>query len=345
MRPAESWEAPVFTEDSPSNKLSNVQLKARSGSTLDGSSSQSLSLSKVIKYAKYKESLTVGSSGIHKEISFSNDDRRTGILYQNLGGNEKKLTKKVITDPAISTYRSTNGRKGNHDKDRNFKQGVGLEEDRADCKGKFMGFSKPVPRWSNLPSTKKAPGWGESKKNKEVSTIEHTSGAPSKQVKICWWWRKGRCHRGDKCWFAHNITDMNKNKESSRWHGKSRRGRTQLNNENARNKPGNNRSPKEREREKRSHRWTAREVKGLARKATWRLGRELNLEWPANAKEEVVSKLIIDRLKESGRLCTGFQSHIGPPKIVCMKIPKNKKSLVTGSALGRGAGNGNRLVD
>ena len=59
-----------------------------------------------------------------------------------------------------------------HNKDRNSKQGFGLEQDWADVGGKSMDFSKPIPGWTNLPSTKKTPREVEFKDIKEVLTSE-----------------------------------------------------------------------------------------------------------------------------------------------------------------------------
>ena len=113
LPPAKPSRASVFeldiqrNENSPPNTLSSAQLKARSKSTLDGDTSQSLSLSKVVKYANYKRSLNTKTSDIHNDVSFTGEDKRTEIRCPNLSGKGQRLTKKVSNDPVIPGDRPT----------------------------------------------------------------------------------------------------------------------------------------------------------------------------------------------------------------------------------------------
>ena len=59
----------------------------------------------------------------------------------------------------------------------------------------------------------------------------------------------------------------------------------------------------------------------------------------------MVSKLVVDCLEESGSLCAGSQSHLGPANKVGMITPKNERHLANTSTLGRSEGDEDRLVD
>ena len=77
-------------------------------------------------------------------------------------------------------------------------------EDLADEEDKPINFSEPIPGLSSSTSRK---GSTEIKSDTivNVQKSELTSLAHKKHGKMCWWWRKGRCHHGDECWFEHNL--------------------------------------------------------------------------------------------------------------------------------------------
>ena len=149
-------------------------------------------------------------------------------------------------------------------------------------------FSKPIPGLPSLSTSREESIEIGSNTIENALTSEQISLAHKKHGKICWWWRKGRCHHGNKCWFEHNFGHTEPGRGSLRNKSITRQGW----------KASIYRSPRERERDKRSHMWRWEEVKELTTKALWKLGRELKMILPVKTKREALIKLIIaDRSK------------------------------------------------
>ena len=144
---------------------------------------------------------------------------------------------------------------------------------------------------------------------KELDAEDHEKLSASRQVpirrtntKVCWKRRKGRCHWGEKCWFAHSEHKNETDNENRSRPDPRKGGRTQIEHENNKKQIKFLKSPRERERDKRTHLWTAKEVMTLKLWGLWKLGQELKLMWPANTKRKVLCNLIMDCLKETGKL-------------------------------------------
>ena len=238
------------------------------------------------------------------------------VERQDFDKNELKIMEMVGLDPDVSTDCSTKGVMSTQDKDGNSNLWLcSQKEDWADEDNKPTDFSKPIPGMPNLPAPQKESTEIVSDIQEKVRTAVKILSASKKHGKTCWWWRKGRCHHGDKCWFEHNSGDTEAVRGSLRSPSIERKGRKQIHDTNPNHLSGTYRSPRERERDKCSHSWRKGEVMVLTMRVLWKLGRELKLVWPVDTKREELINLIIARLRVVDNLKVSSGKHIMKPTI------------------------------
>ena len=149
--------------------------------------------------------------------------------------------------------------------------------------------------------------------NEMILTLVKISSERKTHGKTCWWWRKGRCHHGDKCWFEHNFRDTELGRGSPKSANILRKGTKQIHATNLKHISGMNRSPRERERDKGPHSRRGGKVMKPTMRVLRKLGRELKLAWPVDTKRDAVTKLIIAQLRNPDEVKSGSQKHLAKP--------------------------------
>ena len=136
-------------------------------------------------------------------------------------------------------------------RDTNSKAGIGWEQHYwANMDVNSIDSSKPIPDLPTLSTSNKTIREIESDVNVKASIPGEISPTSKKHGKVCWWWRRGRCHHGNKCWFAHNNDANDPVRGSHGTISNIKKGKTQLHHVNLQSLSGRNRSPRERERNK-----------------------------------------------------------------------------------------------
>ena len=289
---------------------------------MDGDSPQSLSLSNGKDFVNSKQGINPRNSGNHEAVLVPAEDKTSGLERLDIDGKELNPRRMWRTDPGVSMDRSTIGEISSQNKDRNSKLGLNSDrEDWADVEDKPTDFSKPIPGLPSLSTSREESIEIGSNTIENALTSEQISLVHKKHGKICWWWRKGRCHHGDKCWFEHNLDVTGAARRSHRGPTIKRKSWKQIHPPNSKCQPGNYRSPRERERDKCSYSWGHREVMELNMETLWKLGRELKMVWPSNIKKGALTKLIMARLRDNGNL--NLDSQWRPTKSSRWRVMKN----------------------
>ena len=289
---------------SPPDRQVPTELKARPQSILEGDSSQSLSLSKVLKLASSIYSIN-GTPGNNRYFPSPVKDNPMETALLNSNGKDCKPMKRAGAEYGVSIDWSTMKGKLTPNSDTYSKMELGSNQDYGtDTNERSVDFLKPIPALSN---TRKVSMELELENCKKLSASKQVSRRRTKNAKMCRKWWKGRCLYGNRCWFAHNANGRQTDRESCYRLDRKTGGRTQLKSKNPNSHARIYRSPRERERDKCPHLLTADEVMKLKKKGLWKLGHELKLVWPVNTKREVLCKLIIAQLSNTEKLDSNMQ--------------------------------------
>ena len=205
-----SLELNTSTNDvSPSVKrLPPAEPKTELQSTLHEESSQSLSPSSMIKSDNSMVTINAGISGNHKDVELPKDDSSVERVRGNLNEKQLKLMKNLESESRNSTVSSTHRKKITPKNDTNFKAGRGFDQTEG-TDDRSTDFSKPIAGMLDLSSTRKGvPRELDVEDDGKVLASRQVPIRRSKNTKVCWKWRKGRCHYGEKCWFVHSGTKI-----------------------------------------------------------------------------------------------------------------------------------------
>ena len=111
----------------------------------------------------------------------------------------------------------------------NSKAGIGWKQQKwVDMDVNSVDSTKPIPSLPTLSPKHKQIGEIQNDIHVKALTPKQISLRSKKNGKVCWWWRRGRCYHGSKCWFTHNKDSNDAVRGSRGSINIRRRGRSQL---------------------------------------------------------------------------------------------------------------------